>query len=70
MDSIKERVGAYLEREGKTKKWMADELGMSTVTLYSKLNGETEFSFSQAIRLSEILGCNVSELRISPFASE
>ena len=68
MDSIKERVGAYLEREGKTKKWLADELDMSTVTLNSKLNGETEFSFSQAIRLSDVLGCTVSELRISPFS--
>lgn len=67
MDSIKERVGAYLEREGMTKKWLADELGMTTVTLSSKLNGETEFSFSQAIRLSEILGCKVSELLVSPF---
>ncbi len=69
MDSIKERVGAYLEREGKTKKWLADELDMSTVTLNSKLNGETEFSFSQAIRLSDVLGCTVSELRTSPFAN-
>lgn len=68
MDSIKERVGAYLEREGKTKKWLADELDMTTVTLGAKLSGETEFSFSQAIRLSEILGCTVNELRISPFA--
>lgn len=69
MDSIKERVGAYLEREGKTKKWLADELDMTTVTLGSKLNGDTEFSFSQAIRLSDILGCTVSELRESPFAN-
>lgn len=69
MDSIKERVGAYLEREGKTKKWLADELDMTTVTLGAKLSGETEFSFSQAIRLSEILGCTVNELRISPFAN-
>ena len=68
MDSIKERVGAYLEREGKTKKWLADELDMTTVTLGSKLSGETEFSFSQAIRLSEILGCTVNELRVSPFS--
>jgi len=68
MDSIKERVGAYLEREGKTKRWLADELGMTTVSLYSKLNGDTEFTFSQAIRLSEILGCTVNDLRISPFS--
>jgi plasmid maintenance system antidote protein VapI len=68
MDSIKERVGAYLEREGRTKKWLADELGMTTVSLYSKLNGDTEFTFSQAIRLSEVLGCTVNDLRISPFS--
>ncbi len=68
MDSIKERVGAYLEREGKTKRWLADELGMTTVSLYSKLNGDTEFTFSQAIRLSEVLGCTVNDLRISPFS--
>jgi len=69
MDSIKERVGAYLEREGKTKQELASELGMTTVTLASKMSGRTDFTFSQAIRLSEILGCTVSELRISPFDS-
>lgn len=68
MDSIKERVGAYLEREGKTKQELASELGMTTVTLGHKLNGRTDFTFSQAIRLSEILGCTVGDLRESPFA--
>ena len=67
MDSIKERVGAYLERERVTKKELASKLGMSTVTLNSKLDGDTEFTFSQAIRLSRILGCTVNDLRISPF---
>lgn len=69
MDSIKERVGAYLAREGQTKQWLAERLGMSTVTLSSKLNGETEFTFSQAIHLSEILGCTVNDLRASPFVN-
>ena len=68
MDSIKERVGAYLEREGATKKGIAAQLGMSTVALNSKLKGETEFSFSEAIQLSEILGCTVNDLRVSPFS--
>lgn len=67
MDSIKERIGAYLEREGKTKQELAAELGMSTVTLSSKMNGRTDFTFTQAIKLSEILGCTVSDLRTSPF---
>lgn len=67
MDSIKERVGAYLVREGKTKGELASELGMSTATLHSKLNGLTDFSLQQAIRLSKILGCTVSELTTSPY---
>lgn len=69
MNSIKERVGAFLAREGKTKQWLAGELGMSAVTLSSKLNGETEFTLSQAIHLSDVLGCNVSDLRVSPYSN-
>lgn len=68
MDSIKERVGAYLEREGATKKGLAAQLGISTVTLNLKMDGKTEFTFSEAIRLSEILGCTVNDLRVSPFS--
>ena len=57
-----------LRRErGVTQEELASELGMTTVTLGSKLNGRTDFTFSQAIRLSEILGCTVGELRESPF---
>lgn len=67
MDCIKERVGAYLMREGMTKKKLAQELDMSVVSLNSKLNGNTEFSVSEAIRLSKILGCSLSELVSSPF---
>lgn len=66
MDSIKERVGAYLAREGKTKAELAKELGMSRVTLHSKLNGECEFWLSEARELARILGCTVDDLRVSP----
>lgn len=68
MDSIKERVGAYIERTGTTKGELAKKLGMSRVSLHSKLMGQTEFRLSEAERLASILGCSVDELRVSPFS--
>lgn len=70
MNSIKERVGAYLERTGTTKKQLAEDMGMPITTLYSKLNGQTEFLFSEGRRLARILGCTTDELCTSPFESE
>lgn len=67
MDSIKERVGAYIERTGTTKTELAKQLGMSRVTLHSKLVGRSEFRLSEAERLATIIGCSVDELRVSPF---
>lgn len=68
MDSIKERVGAYLERTGVTKKQLAEEMGMPISTFHSKLSGQTEFSFSEGRRLARILDCTTDELFVSPFA--
>lgn len=68
MESIKERVGAYIERTGTTKGELAQKLGMSRVTLHSKLTGQTEFRLSEAERLAQILGCSVDDLRVSPFS--
>ena len=68
MDSIRERVGAFIERTGMTKAELASQLGMSRVSLHSKLSGQTEFRLSEAERLAEILGCSVDDLRISPFS--
>ena len=68
MESIKERVGAYIERTGTTKSELAQKLGMSRVTLHSKLTGQTEFRLSEAERLAHILGCSVDDLRVSPFS--
>lgn len=67
LDSIKERVGAYIERTGATKGEIAEQLGMTRVTLHSKLSGQTEFRLSEAERLANILGCTVDDLRISPY---
>ena len=68
-EAIRERVGAYLERDGETKKSIAHSLEMTTATLNNKLNGVTEFTMSEAIQLSKILGCTLSELTNSPFST-
>lgn len=67
MDSIKERVGAYLERTGKTKKQIAELMGMPYSTFHSKLYGPSEFTFSEGRRLAVIVGCTCDEMFVSPF---
>ncbi len=69
MDSIKERVGAFLERTGMTKKQLAEEMGMPVSTFHSKLSGQSEFSFSEGRRLARILDCTTDEMFVSPFAN-
>ena len=69
MNSIKERIGAYTARTGKTRYEIAKELGMSKTALYSKLNGQTEFTLDEGRQLASTLGCTLDELFISPFQS-
>ncbi len=66
--AIREHVGAYLERTGATKQSLAAALGITTVTLASKLRGESRFDLEQAFKLADILGCKVDDLRTRPFA--
>ena len=68
MDSIREHVGAYLERTGTTKKALANDLGMPYSTLHSKLYGPSEFTFAEGKKLAEIIGCTTDDLFVSPFA--
>lgn len=66
--AIRERLGAYLERTGATKQSVANELGITTVTLASKLRGESLFDLEQAFKLADLIGCKVDDLRIRPFS--
>ena len=65
--AIRERLGAYLERTGATKQSVADALGITTVTLASKLRGDSCFDLDQAFRLADLMGCRVDDLRVRPF---
>ena len=66
--AIRERLGAYLERTGATKQSVADALGITTVTLASKLRGDSQFDLDQAFKLADLIGCKVDELRVRPYA--
>lgn len=68
MDSIKERVGAYLARTGKTKAEIAASLGMSRTAFFTKMAGKSEFSLTEAHDLAAMLDCSMDELFVSPFA--
>lgn len=66
MDSIKHRIVIWQMATGKGKDELCDELRMSKSTLYSKLNGVTEFSLTEARTLAQLFGCSVDELFIDP----
>lgn len=63
LELLKDRVAIYCLRTGDTRERIAKQLGMSAVTLRSKLNGETEFRLSEAEELAKILGCSIDELK-------
>lgn len=67
MDSIREWVAAYLERTGKTKVELAKDLGMSRTAFYSKMDGATEFTLSEAGNLAKLLGITTDQMLTSPF---
>jgi transcriptional regulator with PAS, ATPase and Fis domain len=50
-DTIGLAVAEYLDREGKKKQWMAEELEISHVTLMKKMRDNFEWSKSQVIHL-------------------
>lgn len=60
---IRERVGAYLARDGVTRKSIADRLGCTPETLKNKLDGITQFTLDEAFELADIIGCSADDFR-------
>ena len=63
MSRINEKIGAWLLMEGHTKQQLADELGITTVTLNKKLSGETDWLWSQVCFLADLIGCELADFR-------
>jgi DNA-binding Xre family transcriptional regulator len=55
-------VRAQLARRGKTKVWLAGELGISTATLHRRLAGASSFSLDEINTIAELLELPVGAL--------
>lgn len=62
IDSIDNAITLFLRRSGKTQDQLADEMGVSTVTLMNKRKGLTDFKLSELVMLSKIVGLSLDEL--------
>lgn len=63
---IDEAITLYLKRTGETQADLASEMGMASNTFSWKRRGVREWSLSELVRLSQILGRPPSELLGSP----
>lgn len=62
MSRINEKIGAWLLEGENTRTELACALGVTTQTLRNKLNGETDWTWPQAIRIAELTGTSLDEL--------
>ena len=61
---IVERVGAFLEVSGMTRKAFAKAIGINTrESLNNKLQGRTDFTFSEIVAMCDLIGCTPNDLR-------
>lgn len=49
-----------IARKGISKKQLAKEIGMSEKTLFNKLNGKTDFTWSEVKKIKKSLHTNLS----------
>lgn len=55
------KILEWMEREGMTKSRLAELLGMSRPTLYSRIE-DGAWSLEDAFKLSRLIGCTVDDL--------
>lgn len=56
-------IAAYLRRNSMTQAELAAELGMVEQTLASKRKGNSEFSYTEMVKLCDLLGLSLDEAR-------
>ena len=54
-------ITEWLERTGRSKTWLADELGMSRPTLYARLE-DGAWDLKEAHKLAKMMGCTIESL--------
>ena len=60
--SIDCAIADYLKSEGITREAMAQKLNMSSNSLRWKREGKYDWSWSEIIELSKLIGCTIDEL--------
>lgn len=61
MSRINEKLGAWLIN-GNTKTRLSKELGVSRQTLRLKLSGDSDWTWSQVVKIAELTGTSLDEL--------
>lgn len=54
-------ITAWLDKTGRSKTWLADELGISRPTLYARLE-DGKWDLEEAHKLAQIMGCSIESL--------
>lgn len=62
MVSLQQFVNDYVDGHNTTKEALAKEAGIGRTSFFSKIRGTSEFTLSEAYRLSSILGCTIDDL--------
>ncbi len=62
VNNINAWVDDYCQRNNVKKEAVAESIGMSRSTFYVKLSGKTDFSIFDAVEMSKLFNCSVSEL--------
>ncbi len=60
MDKLK--VEAILKQQGRSKKWLQEQLGMTRTTFYYFLRGERENKISKMKEVAELLEVKVDDI--------
>ncbi len=51
-----------LDSQGRRKKWLADELGVSSQTIWNWCRGDHNTTYDKVIQMAEVLGIAPEEL--------
>lgn len=59
---VNEKLGAWLLPSNRTKEILARELNMTRPTLYSRIRGETDWTWSEILKIAELCECTPNDL--------
>ena len=66
---LADKVAACILRSGRTKTFVARAAGIPTTTFDRKINGHTEFTFGELLRIAAVLEVAPSALAPAAFSS-